>query len=60
MNDTDFQQIEANLREALEYKGTSFQELADRYGVCKRTMQDAISGKNWKCVQYRPEPPKEG
>ena len=41
------------------YKGTSFQELANRYGVCKRTMQDAINGKNWKCVPYMPEPPKE-
>lgn len=40
------------------YKGTSFQELADRYGVCKRTMQDAIKGKHWKCVAYNPEPPE--
>lgn len=41
------------------YKGTSFQELADRYGVSKKTMQNAINGVTWKCVPYYPEPPKE-
>ena len=41
------------------YKGTSFQELADRYGVSKNTMQNAINGITWKCVSYFPEPPKE-
>ena len=41
------------------YKGTSFQTLADRYGVSKRTMQNAIKGVTWKCVPYMPEPPEE-
>lgn len=40
------------------YKGTSFQKLADRYGVSKKTMQSAIKGITWKCVKYFPEPPK--
>lgn len=42
------------------YKGTSFQMLADRYGVSKKTMMNAIKGVTWKCVPYMPEPPKEG
>ena len=41
------------------YKGTSFQKLADRYGVSKMTMQNAIKGVTWKCVPYMPEMPKE-
>lgn len=41
------------------YHGTSFQKLADRYGVSKKTMQNAINGVTWKCVPYMPEPPKE-
>ena len=41
------------------YKGTSFQKLADKYGVSKKTMQNAIKGVTWKCVPYMPEPPKE-
>lgn len=40
------------------YKGTSFQMLADRYGVSKKTMMNAIKGVTWKCVAYIPEPPK--
>ena len=40
------------------YKGTSYQKLADRYGVSKKTMQNAIKGVTWKCVPYMPEPPK--
>lgn len=40
------------------YKGTSYQMLADRYGVSKKTMQNAIKGVTWKCVLYMPEPPK--
>ena len=40
------------------YKGTSFQKLADKYGVSKRTIQNAINGKTWKCVSYFPQPPK--
>lgn len=42
------------------YKGTSFQKLADKYGVSKKTMMNAINGITWKCVPYLPEPPKEG
>lgn len=41
------------------YKGTSFQKLADKYGVSKSTMQNAINGRTWKCVSYMPEKPKE-
>nr|DAG04924.1 MAG TPA: endonuclease [Siphoviridae sp. ctClL93] len=40
------------------YKGTSFQKLADKYGVSKRTIQNAVKGVSWKCVSYIPEPPK--
>ena len=41
------------------FNGTSFQKLADKYGVSKKTMQNAIKGVTWKCVPYMPEPPKE-
>jgi hypothetical protein len=41
------------------YKGTAFQKLANKYGVSKKTMQNAINGVTWKCVPYYPEPPKE-
>ena len=41
------------------YKGTSFQRLADKYGVSKHTIQNAINGKTWKCVSYFTEPPKD-
>ena len=30
----------------------------DRYGVSKKTMQNAIKGVTWKCVTYMPELPK--
>lgn len=40
------------------YHGTSFQKLADRYGVSKKAMQNAINGVTWKCVPYMPEPPE--
>jgi hypothetical protein len=36
-------------------QGVSFEKLAKEYGVCKKTIQDAVSGKNWA---YLPEPPK--
>ena len=36
-----------------------YAKLADEYGVCKKTMMNAIKGKNWKCVKYFPEAPKE-
>lgn len=36
-------------------KGKSFGKLAEEYGVCKKTIMDAVSGKNWS---YLPEPPK--
>ena len=35
-----------------ENVGTSFQKLADRYGVNKKTMQNAIYGITWRCVDY--------
>lgn len=41
------------------YKGTSFEKLAVRYGVSKKTMQNAIKGVTWKCVPYFQQPPKE-
>ena len=40
------------------YHGTSFQKLADRYGVSKKTMQNAINGVTWKCVPYMPDFPE--
>lgn len=46
-------------RQERAYKGTSYLELARRYGVNKKTMQSAIKGKTWKCVPYLPEPPGE-
>lgn len=36
-----------------------YAKLADEYGVCKKTMMNAIKGKNWKCVKYFPKAPKE-
>ena len=36
-------------------QGISFSKLAEEYGVCKRTIQNAVSGKNWS---YLPQPPK--
>lgn len=36
--------------------GVSFGKLAKEYGVCKKTIQDAVIGKNWA---YLPQPPKE-
>lgn len=41
------------------YKGTSFQRLANRYGVNKKTIENAINKVTWECVPYMPEPPKE-
>lgn len=41
------------------YKKTSFQALADKYGVAKKTIMNAIKGVTWKCVTYFPQPPKE-
>lgn len=46
-------------RQERAYKGTSYLELARRYGVNKKTMQSATKGKTWKCVPYLPEPPGE-
>lgn len=37
--------------------GKSFGKLAEEYGVCKKTIQNAVSGKNWAYVSF-PEPPK--
>lgn len=41
------------------YLGTSYQKLADKYGVSKNAMQNAIKGVTWKCVSYNPEPPED-
>lgn len=41
------------------YKNTTYQVLADKYGVTKKTMINAITGVTWKCVTYFPEPPVE-
>lgn len=38
---------------------TPYAMLADEYGVCKKTMMNAIKGKTWKCVKYLPAAPKE-
>ena len=46
------------IREKRE-SGVSFQKLANEYGVHKKTIMDAVSGKNWSIVSI-PEPPKEG
>ena len=51
---------DAVLRARLERmeKHTSFQKLADKYGVSKHTMQQAIKWRLWKNVEM-PEPPNE-
>ena len=36
-------------------QGVSFGKLAKEYGVCKKTIQDAVSGKHCACL---PQPPK--
>lgn len=38
--------------------GVSFMALARKYGVSKKTIQNAINGVTWKCVPYKPEPPE--
>lgn len=48
-----------NARWERAYKGASFQELANKYGVSKKTIQNAVKGVTWKCVSYLPEPPEE-
>jgi hypothetical protein len=40
---------------AKRLQGISFGKLAKEYGVCKKTIQCAASGKSWS---YLPEPPK--
>lgn len=39
-------------------QGVSFQKLANEYGVCKKTVQDAANGKHWQCARLPPEPPE--
>lgn len=34
------------------------QKSADRYGVSKKAMQNAINGVTWKCVPYMPDLPE--
>ena len=36
---------------------TKYIDLAKEYGVCKKTIMDAVKGKSWKCVNYLPAPP---
>ena len=45
-----------NARKERFLKGTTFQALANKYGVCKHTMMNAIKGITWKCVSYMPLP----
>ena len=37
---------------------TLFREIAKKYGVSESTVQNAASGRTWKCVDYYPEPTK--
>lgn len=46
------------LRQRKARENISYEKLAKEYGVNKRTVIDAIKGKNWKCVKYYPEPPE--
>lgn len=48
--------VKAARQERAQY-GTPYSELAKKYGVSKKTMQNAIKGVTWKCVKYMPEPP---
>ena len=36
---------------------TKYIDLAKEYGVCKRTIMDAVKGRTWKCVSHLPTPP---
>ena len=40
------------------HNGTTYQALANKYGVSKKTIQNAIKGKTWKCVKYMPDAPE--
>lgn len=42
----------------LRTKGYTYQSIADRFGVAKKTILTVIKGETWKCVL--PHPPKEG
>lgn len=42
------------------YRGTSFSELARKYGVTKTTMRNAVIGETWRDVAYMPKLPQEG
>lgn len=48
-----------NARYERAFKGVSFNALASKYGVSKTTIQNAINGVTWKCVEYMPEPPEK-
>ena len=37
---------------------TKYIDLAKEYGVCKKTIMDAVKGRPWKCVNYFPAPPE--
>ena len=54
--------MESIVKEARQKRASyniPYAKLADKYGVCKKTMMNAIKGKNWKCVKYFPKAPKE-
>ena len=52
------QKIVKNCRWENAFQGVSVYSLAKKYGVNKKTMQNAVKGVTWKCVPYFPEPPK--
>lgn len=44
----------------LKIGGLSYREIAEAYGVCKRTCIDAVKGRNWSHVKPAlPQPPEE-
>lgn len=49
-----------NARWERAFKGTTYQALAEKYGVSKQTIMNAIKGETWKCVIYMPAAPKKG
>jgi hypothetical protein len=48
-----------SIREERLCKNTPIKKLAKRYGVCKKTMQDLLKGKNWKHLKLPPPPEAE-
>lgn len=48
----------ATVRSEYRAGSVTYQRLADKYGFCKRTIQDAVKGVYWKHVQT-PTPPQD-